>query len=58
MQPSGIDIGVGVQVGFPSVEVFIGKREAHVAPVYNMYFGDKTETEQGKKLVEWIRELL
>ncbi len=40
------------------MELFIGKREAHVAPVYNIYVGDNTETEQGKKLKTWLRELV
>ncbi|KAJ3496691.1 hypothetical protein NLG97_g2474 [Lecanicillium saksenae] len=44
--------------GFPNVELFMGKRESHVAPVYNVYVGDNTETEQGKKLKTWLSELL
>ncbi|KAK4084680.1 hypothetical protein Purlil1_10265 [Purpureocillium lilacinum] len=47
-----------LKAGFPSVEFFIGKREAHVAPVYNLYVGDSTETQQGKKLKAWLRDLL
>ncbi|POR35140.1 Lipase/thioesterase family protein [Tolypocladium paradoxum] len=47
-----------LKAGFPAVELFIGRREAHVAPVYNIYVGDKTETEQGKKLKSWLRDVL
>ncbi|KAJ5815463.1 hypothetical protein N7474_007240 [Penicillium riverlandense] len=47
-----------VEIGFPSVELFIGEREAHVAPVFNLYVGSKMETEQGKKLKEWLKNLL
>jgi acetyl esterase/lipase len=46
------------KIGFPSVELFIGEREAHVAPVFNLYVGSKMETEQGKKLKEWLKKLL
>ncbi|OAR00664.1 hypothetical protein LLEC1_04826 [Akanthomyces lecanii] len=47
-----------VKVGYPSVEFFKGKGESHVAPVYNIYVGDNTETEQGKRLKTWLTELL
>jgi hypothetical protein len=40
------------------VELFFGEREAHVAPVFNLYVGSKTETEQGMKLKEWLKKLL
>lgn len=46
------------QAGFPNTELFMGKGESHVAPVYNIYVGDNTETEQGKKLKSWLIELL
>ncbi len=46
------------QGGFPNVELFKGKGESHVAPVYNIYVGDNTETEQGKTLKNWLIELL
>lgn len=45
------------QAGFTSVEFFIGKRECHVAPVYNLAAGDM-ETEQGKTLKQWLRHIL
>ena len=54
-EPNGTDCKKN---GFPSVELFIGDREAHVAPVFNLYVGSKTETEQGKKLKEWLKKLL
>ncbi|KAE8396189.1 Alpha/Beta hydrolase protein [Aspergillus alliaceus] len=47
-----------VKTGFSSVELFAGHRECHVAPVYNLYVGDHKETHQGKKLKDWLRELL
>ncbi|KAJ2956120.1 hypothetical protein NQ176_g11343 [Zarea fungicola] len=47
-----------VKSGLPNVELFGGKGESHVAPVYNIYVGDNTETEQGKKLKTWLIELL
>ncbi|KAL2855562.1 Alpha/Beta hydrolase protein [Aspergillus pseudodeflectus] len=40
------------------VEFCIGKGEGHVAPVYNLYLGDKRETQQGAKAKAFIRELL
>ncbi|KAK2590978.1 hypothetical protein QQS21_011337 [Conoideocrella luteorostrata] len=47
-----------VQPVIPSIELFIGKREAHVAPVYNLFVGDKTETEQGRKIKTWLKDVL
>ncbi|KAM3547245.1 hypothetical protein MY1884_009649 [Beauveria asiatica] len=47
-----------VKAGYANVELFKGKRESHVAPIYNIYVGDNTETEQGKKLKTWLVELL
>ncbi|KAF7167493.1 hypothetical protein CNMCM5623_000829 [Aspergillus felis] len=47
-----------VQMAFPSVELFIGEREAHVAPVFNLYVGSKIETKQGKALKEWLKKML
>ncbi|OGM44054.1 hypothetical protein ABOM_007794 [Aspergillus bombycis] len=55
------DIKVFVEnfvAGFSRVDFFIGKRESHVAPIYNVYVGDNKETEQGRKLVEWLHETL
>jgi len=43
--------------GFERVELFIGHRECHVAPIYNLYLGDSTETAQGKKVKSWLTEL-
>lgn len=43
---------------FKSVEVFVGEREAHVAPMYNPFFGDHLETQQGKKMKMWLKGLL
>ncbi|KAL4790331.1 Alpha/Beta hydrolase protein [Aspergillus venezuelensis] len=45
--------------GFPgNVEFCIGKGEGHVAPVYNLYLGDKRETQQGRRAQGFIGELL
>ncbi|PLB36748.1 lipase/thioesterase family protein [Aspergillus candidus] len=45
--------------GFPNdVEYCLGKREGHVAPVYNLHIGDKTETEQGKRVRSWLLEVV
>ncbi|CAL5869952.1 uncharacterized protein PFLUO_LOCUS4185 [Penicillium psychrofluorescens] len=52
------DFAAKFKEGFPSVELFIGHREGHVAPIYNLYLGDNTETEQGKKVKSWLKELL
>lgn len=46
------------QAALPNVEFFVGHREGHVAPVYNIYVGDNTETQQGKKLKVWLKENL
>lgn len=46
------------QAGYSQVEFFIGNREAHVAPIYNLYIGDNGETGQGRKLIEWLEEAL
>lgn len=46
-----------LQAGFPSVELFIGHRECHVAPVFNLELGVSEETEQGKKVKEWLAGL-
>ena len=43
--------------GFGRVELFVGHRECHVAPIYNLYLGDSTETAQGKKVKSWLTEL-
>ncbi|KAJ6130968.1 hypothetical protein N7523_001428 [Penicillium sp. IBT 18751x] len=43
--------------GFGKVELFVGRRECHVAPIYNLELGDSTETEQGKKVKSWLTEL-
>ncbi|KAE8423781.1 Alpha/Beta hydrolase protein [Aspergillus pseudocaelatus] len=47
-----------VKTGFPTVELFIGHQEGHVAPIYNLYVGDSKETQQGKRLKAWLREIL
>ncbi|KAL4893632.1 Alpha/Beta hydrolase protein [Aspergillus ambiguus] len=44
--------------GFPEVELCVGEREGHVAPIYNLYIGDRTETAQGKRVKTWLRETI
>lgn len=46
-----------VKSALPNVEFLIGHRECHVAPIYNLYLGDRTETEQGKKVKSWLTEM-
>ncbi|KAJ5638906.1 hypothetical protein N7528_001296, partial [Penicillium herquei] len=38
------------------VELFVGHRECHVAPMYNLTLHSRTETEQGKKIKSWLAE--
>lgn len=52
------DFAEKFEAGFPNVELLIGHRECHVAPIYNLYLGDRTETEQGKKVKAWLTELV
>lgn len=47
-----------LEESFPNVELFVGKKEAHVAPMYNIYVGDNTETTQGRKIKNWLAPLL
>ncbi|KAK8918010.1 putative carboxylesterase 6 [Metarhizium anisopliae] len=47
-----------VKPAFPAIELFIGRREAHVAPVYNIFVGDRKETEQGRRLKDWLTDVL
>ncbi|CEJ61738.1 hypothetical protein PMG11_10260 [Penicillium brasilianum] len=51
------DFAEKIQAGFPDVELFVGHRECHVAPIYNLELGSNEETEQGKKVKSWLREL-
>ncbi|EAW13596.1 lipase/thioesterase family protein [Aspergillus clavatus NRRL 1] len=52
------DFAAKFKAGFPSSELFVGRREGHVAPIYNLYIGDTTETEQGKRVKSWLLDLL
>ncbi|EFY96920.1 lipase/thioesterase [Metarhizium robertsii ARSEF 23] len=56
--PAIEELADNLKAALPIVELFIGHREAHVAPVYNIYVGDNTETLQGKKIKAWLREIL
>lgn len=55
--PIILDFAEKIQKGFPDVELFVGHRECHVAPIYNLELGSNEETEQGKKVKAWLREL-
>ncbi|KAK2790182.1 hypothetical protein FQN52_005677 [Onygenales sp. PD_12] len=52
------DFAEKFQGAFPNVSLFIGKRECHLAPIYNLYLGDRTETQTGHRLKTWLEELL
>jgi hypothetical protein len=52
------DFAEKFKAGFPSSELFVGHREGHVAPIYNLELGDTTETEQGKRVKEWLTKRL
>ncbi|KAL4783898.1 Alpha/Beta hydrolase protein [Aspergillus varians] len=57
--PVIVDFVEKLRRGFKgSVEFCMGKGEGHVAPIYNLYLGDKRETQQGAKVKSFIRELL
>ncbi|OAA37419.1 lipase/thioesterase family protein [Metarhizium rileyi] len=58
MLPAIEELAENLKAVLPNVEFFVGYREAHVAPIYNLYVGDSTETQQGKKLKAWLRETL
>jgi hypothetical protein len=45
------------QAGYTTVDFVIGKRECHVAPVFNLAAG-AVETEQGRALKQWLRDIL
>ncbi|KAK2612487.1 hypothetical protein QQS21_001425 [Conoideocrella luteorostrata] len=56
--PAIEDLAEKLKAALPNVELFVGPGEGHVAPVYNIYVGDTTETQQGKKVKSWLREIL
>ncbi|OKL61993.1 hypothetical protein UA08_02543 [Talaromyces atroroseus] len=45
-------------LGEGKVEYFVGPREAHVAPMFNLLLGDRAETEQGKRIKTFYREVI
>jgi acetyl esterase/lipase len=45
-------------LGDDRVEYFVGAGEAHVAPMFNLLLGDKVETEQGKRVKTFYREVV
>ncbi|KAG6000443.1 hypothetical protein E4U21_005467 [Claviceps maximensis] len=58
MLPAIEDLAEKLQTALPNVELFVGHREGHVAPVYNLYAGDRTETQQGAKVKAWLEDVL
>ncbi|KYK58891.1 hypothetical protein DCS_00018 [Drechmeria coniospora] len=58
LMPIVEDLFAKMKAAIPSAELFVGEREAHVAPVFNLYVRDSTETLQGKKIKAWLREVL
>lgn len=48
----------GDKVDNGKVEFFVGEKEAHVAPMFNLMLGDTVETEQGKKVKSFFREVV
>ncbi|KUL89010.1 hypothetical protein ZTR_06066 [Talaromyces verruculosus] len=52
----GLDGDEGAGGG--KVEFFVGEKEAHVAPMFNLMLGDTVETEQGKKVKAFYREFV
>ncbi|KAJ6089286.1 hypothetical protein N7467_004502 [Penicillium canescens] len=58
MLPIIQDFAAKFKEGFGKVELFIGHRECHVAPVYNLELGSKEKTEQGKKVEAFFTELM
>ncbi|QPH06384.1 hypothetical protein C2857_004812 [Epichloe festucae Fl1] len=57
--PAIEDMAQKLQAALPNVvEFFVAPREGHVAPVYNLYVGDKTETQQGRKVKAWLGQVL
>ncbi|KIY00489.1 uncharacterized protein Z520_04174 [Fonsecaea multimorphosa CBS 102226] len=41
-----------------SMTYVIGTNEAHIAPIIQLRFGDKSETEQGKAIKSWLKSKL
>ncbi|GAO19198.1 hypothetical protein UVI_02063680 [Ustilaginoidea virens] len=58
MLPVIEDLAEKLQVTIALTRSLTREREGHVAPVYNIYVGDRTETQQGKKIKAWLRDVL
>ncbi|KAJ5951505.1 Alpha/beta hydrolase fold-3 [Penicillium vulpinum] len=58
MLPLIQDLAAKFKEGFGNVELFVGRRECHVAPIYHLEMGDNTKTEQGKKVEVFLAELM
>ncbi|CAG8881719.1 unnamed protein product [Penicillium nalgiovense] len=58
MLPLIQDFAAKFKEGFENVELFVGYRECHVAPIYHLELGNTTKTEQGKKVEAVLAELM
>jgi acetyl esterase/lipase len=58
MLPLIQDFAAKFKEGFENVELFVGHRECHVAPIYHLELGNATKTEQGKKVEAVLAELM
>lgn len=54
-----LDFARSLKTGrLPSVEFLVGTREAHIAPIFNVFHGDRKETEQSQRVKSWLMYLL
>ncbi|KAJ5159267.1 Alpha/beta hydrolase fold-3 [Penicillium coprophilum] len=58
MLPLIQDLAEKFKKGFENVEFFIGQGECHVAPVFHLELRDNTKTKQGKKVEEFLTQLM
>ncbi|KAJ5298055.1 hypothetical protein N7508_008304 [Penicillium antarcticum] len=58
MLPIIQDFAAKFKEGFGKVELFVGHRECHVAPVYNLELGSTEKTQQGKKVEAFLTEMM
>ncbi|KAJ5129153.1 CAZyme family CE10 [Penicillium bovifimosum] len=56
MLPIIKDFTAKLKEGYENAELFIGRRECHVAPFSNLELGDPTKTEQGKRIEAYLAE--
>lgn len=58
MLPLIQDLATRFKEGFERVELFVGDRECHVAPIYHLELGEGTKTEQGRRIDRFLGELM